>query len=308
MAELSQRTLGYVRNALFEMQPEEVYTSFELRDFWKETLFDAGFPAQFIQIAETYNFKWTDIIPDLYTGKFGPRNQSTSAYSVPPGIGEQFLKKLVNLALSTSTQTAIGQELLQSLEADGFSLNATEQADSPPELAKLPNKESLLKELAKQFQEHNLVAVTFLDLDNFKLVNDEHGHAEGDKCLVEVVANVGIAIAGKGKLYRVGGDEFCVMLPNFSRAEAAATAERERLMVEALGPFGGTTKVTTSIGVAASDGSGLANPESLVNAADEAMYVSKWTTKNRVTTWPPSDKDRDLTRENRAKARKQNAR
>src|SRR6266851_2282418 len=66
-----------------------------------------------------------------------------------------------------------------------------------------------------------------------------------------------------------------------------------------------TVKVTTSIGVAASDGRGLENPEALVSAADEAMYVSKWTTKNRVTTWPPSDKDSELARDSRARAKKE---
>jgi diguanylate cyclase (GGDEF)-like protein len=308
MPEFSQRTLGYARNALFEMQPEDLYTTHELWGFWKQTLFDAGFPMEFIDIVQTYGSNWTDIIPDLYTGKFGPRNRSTSAHNIPPGIGERFLRKLVHFALSETGETLIGQQLRQSLEADGFPVNSTEQTDTPVELAKLPNKESLLRDLAKQFRDGNLTSVVFIDLDNFKLVNDEHGHAEGDNCLVEVVANMATVVVGKGKLYRVGGDEFCLLLPNFSRFEAAATAERVRSTVDALAPFGGTTKVTTSIGVAASDGLGLANPQSLVNAADEAMYISKWTTKNRVTTWPPSTGDSDFAHENRAKAKKDTTR
>lgn len=301
MAEFSQRTLGYARDALYEIPPEDMYSAYELRDFWKETLFDAGFPPLFIEIALTYDFKWTDIIPHLYTGKFGPRNQSTSAYCVPPGVGEQFLKKLVGLAVSANTDISVS--LIKSLEADGFPLNATEQSDTPVELARLPNKESLLNDLAGEIQDGKLTSVLFIDLDNFKLVNDEHGHSEGDKCLVEIAAKVGAAISGKGKLYRVGGDEFCVRLSNFSGVEATATAERLRAAVDALDPFGGTAKVTTSVGVAASDGLGLENPEALVNAADEAMYVSKWTTKNRVTTWPPSDKDGELARDRRARAK-----
>jgi diguanylate cyclase (GGDEF)-like protein len=289
------------------MQPEEVYATYELRDFWKQTLFDAGFPTAFIDVAQTYSFNWTDIIPDLYTGKFGPRNQ-TFAHVVPPGIGEQCLKKLVHFALTASAQTPAGQQLRESLEGDGFALNVTEQTDTPAELAKLPKKESLFRDLAKQSQDGSLTSVVFIDLDNFKLVNDDHGHAEGDKCLVEIVARMAAATFGKGKLYRVGGDEFCVLLPNFSCSEAAATAERVRSTVDALAPFGGTRKVTTSIGVAASDCGGLANPESVVNAADEAMYVSKWTTKNRVTTWPPSNEDSELARANRAKAKRENTR
>lgn len=171
------------------------------------------------------------------------------------------------------------------------------------ELARLPNKEALVNDLGTQIQSGKLLSVAFIDLDNFKQVNDQHGHAEGDKCLVEFVAHLSAAISGKGKVYRVGGDEFCVLLPNFSSFEAAATAERVRLGVDALKPFGGTTKVTTSIGVADSGTEGLADPESLVKAADDAMYISKWTTRNRVTIWPPSDSDRQWAKDNRERAK-----
>lgn len=111
----------------------------------------------------------------------------------------------------------------------------------------------------------------------------------------------------KGRLYRVGGDEFCILLPNFSSAESAATAERVRASIDALGPFNGTTKVTVSIGVATSDSDEerfRGDPESLVTAADEAMYVSKRVTKNRVTTWPPSEADLKLAQDNLERAKK----
>jgi hypothetical protein len=99
-----------------------------------------------------------------------------------------------------------------------------------------------------------------------------------------------------------GGDEFCALLPNFDSCEAAGTAERVRRAIDALKPFGGTTKVSTSIGIADSNAEGLADPESLVKAADEAMYISKWTTKNRWTIWPPSRADRRLADDNRERA------
>ena len=90
-------------------------------------------------------------------------------------------------------------------------------------------------------------------------------------------------------------------MPNFSSFEAAATAERVQAAVDALEPFGGTAKVTTSIGIATSDGQQLTDAESLVKAADDAMYISKWTTKNRITTWPPSAADGEVARANRSK-------
>jgi hypothetical protein len=92
-------------------------------------------------------------------------------------------------------------------------------------------------------------------------------------------------------LYRPGGDEFCVILPNRSGPDAAADAEQVRLAIDSLKPFGGTSKVTASIGVATSCAK-LTDARALIAAADDAMYVSKWTTKNCVTTWPPSDRAR----------------
>jgi diguanylate cyclase (GGDEF)-like protein len=206
-------------------------------------------------------------------------------------------------AVNASLETSLGERLRDSLSDDGFNVNSSVETNTPAELARLPNKEALVKDLGTQIKSGRILSVAFIDLDNFKQVNDQHGHSEGDKCLVEFVAHLSAAISGKGRVYRVGGDEFCVLLPNFSSFEAAATAERIRRGVDALKPFGGTTNVTTSIGVADSGTEGLADPESLVKAADDAMYVSKWTTKNRVTIWPSSDSDRELAKNNRERAK-----
>jgi chromosome segregation ATPase len=72
--------------------------------------------------------------------------------------------------------------------------------------------------------------------------------------------------------------------------------------VNALGAFGGTTKVTTSIGVVGTDVLSVTDSEMLIRAADKAMYVSKWTTKNRVTTWPPSEAEQQIAQERRERA------
>jgi diguanylate cyclase (GGDEF)-like protein len=155
-------------------------------------------------------------------------------------------------------------------------------------LAELPNKESLEVNLVAQMEGGRTVSAVFVDLDGFKQVNDQLGHAEGDRCLVEVAAAMSKVIDDKGRLYRVGGDEFCIMLLNPSGSDATADAEQVRLSIDQLKPFGGTTKVTASIGVATSCAK-LTDAKALIAAADEAMYVSKWTTKNCVTTWPPPE-------------------
>jgi diguanylate cyclase (GGDEF)-like protein len=160
-------------------------------------------------------------------------------------------------------------------------------------LNELPNRESLERDLSAQLKNGRTVSAVFVDLDGFKQVNDQHGHDEGDRCLVEVATAMSKAIEGKGRLYRVGGgDEFCIMLSNSPGFDATADAEQIRLSIDRLNPFGGITKVTASIGVATSC-SKLTDAKALIAAADDVMYISKWTTKNCVTTWPPSDAARN---------------
>ncbi|HYW37021.1 MAG TPA: GGDEF domain-containing protein [Terriglobales bacterium] len=122
-----------------------------------------------------------------------------------------------------------------------------------------------------------------------------------NNCLSAVAQAIAGALRSKGKLYRVGEDEFCVMLPNFSNPEAAPAAERVRASIDALKAFGGKVKVTASIGLVASDRNGPSTPEALVKAADEAMYVAKFTTKNRVCLWPPNASESALAETNRKK-------
>ena len=153
------------------------------------------------------------------------------------------------------------------------------------QLARLPKKQELLDELKNSLAGSTEAAVIVLDLDQFKQVNDTKGHVEGDACLENVVVAIGTVLGRKGTLYRWGGDEFAVTLPNFSTEEVAITAERIRGAVEKA-KTGKDVPVTASVGVCATDH--LQNPsaESLLDAADKAMYISKKNGKNRVTIWP----------------------
>lgn len=158
-------------------------------------------------------------------------------------------------------------------------------------LEDIPNKKAFEQDLAAHMEGGGAVSLIFADLDGFKQVNDQHGHPEGDRCLMDSAAAMSTVIDGRGRLYRPGGDEFCIILPNRSGSDATADAELVRLSIDRLKPFGGISKVTASIGVATSCAK-LTDARALIAAADEAMYVSKWTTKNCVTTWPPSDSAR----------------
>jgi diguanylate cyclase (GGDEF)-like protein len=149
----------------------------------------------------------------------------------------------------------------------------------------LPNKDDLLKDMPKILKNHPTFALIVVDLDNFKNVNDTKGHSEGDACLDKVVATIGAVVGRKGKIYRWGGDEFAICLPDFSTTEAHATAQRIRLAVQQAKP-GCEIAVTTSIGVCGNDCTEFESPEELLDFADKAMYESKRNGKNRVTSWP----------------------
>ena len=134
-------------------------------------------------------------------------------------------------------------------------------------------------------QHHCDFALLLIDLDNFKSMNDEFGHSEGDVCLKRAAEIMRAVVGKKGNFYRWGGDEFAVCLHDFSTEEARATAERIRTAVEQEN-LGGSIHVTTSIGICASDRTDSQSREEILEMADKAMYTSKYSGKNRVTAWP----------------------
>jgi len=116
-----------------------------------------------------------------------------------------------------------------------------------------------------------------------ELVMRALGHGTGDRALQAVAATLRANIRVSDTLSRVGGEEFVVVMPGTSAAEAAAAAERLREAVAALeGDFsrGEAGRLTVSIGIARSDKA--AEPEALLNAADAALYEAKRTGRNRI--------------------------
>lgn len=130
------------------------------------------------------------------------------------------------------------------------------------------------------------VSVVMLDLDHFKLVNDTHGHAIGDRVLIETVKAVQKCLRDRDLLGRLGGEEFAVVLHDTTIEHAMIAAERIRAAIEAMqicNDAGTPVPVTTSLGVsAAAVDTGLDTPESLLLAADEALYEAKHSGRNRV--------------------------
>ena len=193
------------------------------------------------------------------------------------GIIDSHVENLANLE-RTSSELRANLEALDR-EESGF------RTQQKPSRSSLPIKEQLLRDSKSAFQQHPTSALLVLDLDNFKAVNDTKGHQEGDSCLDRVVSMIVEVIGRRGRIYRWGsGDEFAVLLPDFSTDEAKVTAERVRNAVENGKPAGDTV-VTTSIGVCGTDRAGSKSAEEILDFADKAMYVSKKSGKNRVTAW-----------------------
>lgn len=139
---------------------------------------------------------------------------------------------------------------------------------------------SRLQELAAQADlTGEPIGVILGDIDRFKLVNDEHGHAVGDAVLVDVAYALRKELRAFDLAYRMGGEEFLVVLPGATLAEAGRIAERLRTAI-ACEPRSGVS-VTMSFGVA-STGGGSFDHESVLAAADAALYEAKAGGRDRV--------------------------
>lgn len=130
------------------------------------------------------------------------------------------------------------------------------------------------------------IAVLFLDLDNFKSVNDTLGHAAGDELLVSVTERLQACLRTTDTPARLGGDEFAVLVEDLENTDGAVMiAERIRSVLEAPMSICGTEIfVSTSIGIATTV-SFKETPEHLLRNADVAMYMSKSSGKNRHTVF-----------------------
>lgn len=270
---LSEQTLSILRNTLEQMLPNDVFSAAGIRKFWQDALLEAGFAPKIIGMATSYNFQWSSIIPDLFIGKFHDKDY----FSAPPSpdFSEQTLMRLLAFAIDANKNIPLGEQLRQSLISDGFPIQAGSTADSsvPTELAQIPGKRTLVFDVQEKLCQREFVAVLYMDLDGFREVNDTLGHAEGEKYLIRVAHIMSAAVRGKGRLYRLGEDEFVALLCNFTSGEAASTAERIRSAVDAEDP-GGSLKVSVSIGVVSSE-SGQRDTEALIETAERAMNEAK---------------------------------
>ncbi len=145
----------------------------------------------------------------------------------------------------------------------------------------------LEEEMARAKRQNTALSILMMDLDHFKQVNDDHGHAAGDRVLREFADRVRAATRVQDALVRWGGEEFVLVMPDTDAERATHVAERIREAVSGL-PIridgGADVTQSVSIGVASWDGKELA--DELVGRADEALYEAKRTGRDRVSFVP----------------------
>jgi diguanylate cyclase (GGDEF)-like protein/PAS domain S-box-containing protein len=191
------------------------------------------------------------------------------------------------------------EELRQTLsQLESSRLRIEEQND---ELRRLASRDALTGcfnrraffELASELfelaqQSRTPLCCLMVDIDHFKQFNDNYGHAVGDQVIQVVSRALAAGLRQADVLGRYGGEEFCVVLPGLSVADALAVAERMRadIQANAHAAIRGTklSAITASFGVATINVQAR-SIEALVDQADQALYRSKQSGRNRVTPW-----------------------
>jgi len=125
-----------------------------------------------------------------------------------------------------------------------------------------------------------------MDLDGFKAVNDDMGHAVGDETLRDVGQILMKHSRGINVVSRYGGDEFAVLLVETSKAGARLYADRIRQIISTY-PFSHGKSITASFGIASLPEDEATTSEDLIRAADDALYAAKRGGKNQVAATAP---------------------
>ncbi len=219
--------------------------------------------------------------------------ESTGSEACVPLIS--FGQKIGLLVCSSAHKNAFHPEDIQSLESIADILaTAIQNADYVEQVRMQANVDGLtgifnrryfetkiLEKIAEAGRYGGKMAVLMIDIDRFKAINDEFGHLLGDEVLKQFAATLVRNLRRVDVLCRYGGEEFVVLAPATTGANAALFAEKLRRLVEQFGFPGIPRAVTISIGVAEFPTHGTSR-DALVRAADAALYQAKQLGRNRV--------------------------
>jgi diguanylate cyclase (GGDEF)-like protein len=153
-------------------------------------------------------------------------------------------------------------------------------------------EKSLLSEFERSTRYNSPLSVILLDVDNFKDVNDTHGHQKGDEILIAVAFLLKKFCRSNDIVARYGGEEFLVILPQSDAQGAFNIAERVREEMMNMSFIGKESNfsVTTSCGIAELNKESMKNTKQLVAVADQALYGAKNTGRNKTIIGPVENK------------------
>jgi len=178
--------------------------------------------------------------------------------------------------------SSIQSEVIKRVEAIERSNRKLLEKSKTDNFTGLLIKTVILEELENFIQRapKSTLSVLMIDIDNFKQINDTLGHQTGDRCIRTVTNLIKTSFRQDDILGRYGGDEFMILLPDTTGVKAYLIADRFRELVQNKS----NPKVTVSIGIAnyPSDGK---DAQSLIEAADKALYATKQKGRNAVTLY-----------------------
>ena len=211
-------------------------------------------------------------------------------------LADDFNSMLDQIQVKDSELQKITELLEEKVEARTLALTEMTQQlehqayhDMLTGLANRTTFDDRLKLAIEQLQRYGgKLAVLFMDLDRFKVVNDTLGHAVGDKLLKEVAERFSTCVRASDTLARLGGDEFAVLLMNInSDSEAVDVAQKLRkIIAEPIEVDGYSLHPSTSIGISLFPGDGD-SADIILKNADTAMYRSKDNGRNQITFFSP---------------------
>jgi diguanylate cyclase (GGDEF)-like protein/PAS domain S-box-containing protein len=181
-------------------------------------------------------------------------------------------------------------------ERKRFEAQLAHQAFHDP-VTGLPNRalfvDRVRHRIARRRRQDGGLAVIFLDLDDFKTINDSLGHAAGDEVLIAVAQRLATTIRASDTAARFGGDEFALLLEDVeSVQEAADTAERiMEAVTQPLSLAGKELTIHCSMGISVPEGETVADADELIRDADAAMYIAKRDGKDGYRLFEPAMHD-----------------
>jgi diguanylate cyclase (GGDEF)-like protein len=216
-----------------------------------------------------------------------PREQAAKAAARASARAAAKVRRVNERLVLTTVKAQTRTEAAEQVSA------AMSQAAEHDFLTGLPNRSLLADRLERSMafarRQGHKVALLFLDLDHFKQINDTLGHSAGDLLLQSIARRLQSCVRQTDTVCRQGGDEFVLLLSEIRKARDAILTVRK--VIAAMVPphriDGHLVAVTVSIGISCFPDDGV-DPEALVKAADQAMYMAKQNGRNRFMVFTPS--------------------